>query len=415
MKAIARLLSIAIAILVAAGCTSTSKTGPTINQLMADRGLNVPPYPMDAYHVFDEGLLPVSDGHLLHYSQAGNPQGPAVVFAHGGPGGGATDGARGAYNPDFYRIVLVDQRGAGKSKAPPEGLLHENTMPKIVEDMEALRKHIGVEKWILSGGSSGSTVALLYAIAHPDRVLAMNVHGITFLTRAELKWTGWVSSDIWADEWHRLKNLRDENGKRILSKEDVSSFNAFVTAGYREVVEKKNRKFAFAVLNMGMRQTQIDPHGPEINIAGDRAFRMAQIIWHMWYHRFFLPKNYVRENLHKIKDIPGFIEAGRYDTNTVLKSAWELHMAWPKASLLIYTGAHADTGVYNRWSFRVLESALRRWQREGKKSLSITREDFEREQWSVFRKSLDAYYLKPGLDFPQEKQAPASVTKPTGF
>jgi hypothetical protein len=90
-------------------------------------------------------------------------------------------------------------------------------------------------------------------------------------------------------------------------------------------------------------------------------------------------------------------------------------MAWPKASLLIYTGAHADAGVYNRWSFRVLESALRRWQREGKKSLSITREDFEREQWSVFRKSLDAYYLKAGLDMPEEKQAPASVTKPTGF
>lgn len=129
-------------------------------------------------------------------------------------------------------------------------------------------------------------------------------------------------------------------------KEDVSSFDAFVTAGYREVVEKKNRKFAFSVLNMGMRQTQIDPHGPELNIGGDRAFRMAQIIWHMWYHRFFLPENYVRENLHKIKDIPGFIEAGRYDTNTVLKSAWELHTAWPKASLLIYTGAHADEGVY---------------------------------------------------------------------
>lgn len=415
MKFIPRLLSLAILILLLAGCASTSKSALSINQLMADRGMNVPLFPLEAYHVFDEGLLPVTDGHQIHYSQAGNPDGPAVVFAHGGPGGGATDGARRAYNPEFYRIILFDQRGAGKSEAPPEGLLHENTMPKIVEDMEALRKHIGVQKWILSGGSSGSTVSLLYAIAHPDRVLAMSIHGITFLTREEIRWTGWVSTDIWADEWHRLKNLKDEKGQRILSKEDVSSFDSFVAAGYREVVQKKNRKFAFSVLNLGMRQTQIDPHGPEINIGGDGAFRMAQIIWHMWYHRFFLPEDYVTKNLHKIKNIPGFIEAGRYDTNTVLKSAWELHLAWPRASLLIYTGAHADTGIYNRWTFRVLESALRRCQQEGEKNLTIAKEDFQQEGWGAFRKSLDACYLKSGLDIPEEKKSPASVTKPTGF
>ena len=397
--------------------TTASGTASTINEFIAQRGIEIPPFPKNAYKVFDKGLLDVTDGHAIHYSQAGNPNGVPVVFVHGGPGGGASDGSRRMYDPQFYRIIIFDQRGSAKSKAPSQGILYKNTIFKIVDDMEALRKHVGVEKWILSGGSSGSAISLIYAIQHPERVIAMSVHGITFLTRDEIRWTGWLSSDLWADKWHGVKNMLDENGIPVFKPSDLENFDAFVLAGYREVVQKKNRKLAFAVLNMGMRETHIDANLPKGDISGETAFKMAQIIWHMWYSDFFLPPNYVERNLHKIKHIPGFILAGRYDTNTVLKSAWKLHMHWPKASLLIYTGAHADDANYKRWTFRVLQSALTRSGSASVPSLSITKEDFAEQQWPTFRKSLDSYYLKEGLGVPEppaKKDVP-SITEPTGF
>src|SRR5262245_26504118 len=152
---------------------------------------------------FDEGMLAVSPIHTLYYEQSGNPQGKPVVFLHGGPGGGTVPEYRGFFDPAAYRIVMFDQRGSGKST--PYASLEENTTWDLVADIERLREHLGIDRWVVFGGSWGSTLALAYAESHPARVKAMVLRGIFLLRRSELEWFYQEgASHVFPDVWERF-------------------------------------------------------------------------------------------------------------------------------------------------------------------------------------------------------------------
>jgi len=169
---------------------------------------------------FDSGHLKVSDLHNIYYEQCGNPNGKPVVFLHGGPGGGLIPEYRQFHDPDAYRVVLFDQRGAGQST--PHASLEENTTWDLVADIEKLREHLGIDKWQVFGGSWGSTLALAYAETHPDRVTELVLRGIFLCRPKEIKWfyqegTSWLFADVWEEYLKYSRERATRHGERLLS------------------------------------------------------------------------------------------------------------------------------------------------------------------------------------------------------
>ena len=154
---------------------------------------------------YASGMLDLAAPHRMYYEESGNPRGVPVVFLHGGPGAGSSAVHRQFFDPAFYRIIVFDQRGAGRST--PLGCLDQNTTPKLIEDMERLRVHLGVDRWFVFGGSWGSTLALLYAQANPDRVLGLVLRGIFLATRAEIDWFLHGMARVFPEAWRAFANL----------------------------------------------------------------------------------------------------------------------------------------------------------------------------------------------------------------
>ncbi|HEV7650720.1 MAG TPA: prolyl aminopeptidase [Actinophytocola sp.] len=290
-----------------------------------------------------EGMLDVGDGHRIHWEVSGNPAGRPAVFLHGGPGSGSTPMQRRLFDPAAYRIVLFDQRGSGRSTPSvrePDTDLSANTTWHLVADMEALRAHLGVERWQLFGGSWGATLAMAYAQAFPERVSEIVLRGVFLLRERELDWmyrggAGNLFPEAWAEfaspagpgdllaGYHRLVNDPDP------------AVRARAAAAW------SNWEGATVSLtpNPGLRATYADPAF---------AVPFARIALHYFVHDGWLEPDQLVRDAGKLAGIPGRIIQGRYDAVCPPVTAWDLHRAWPDSTLqLLPQAGHAvtDRGV----------------------------------------------------------------------
>jgi len=278
---------------------------------------------------FDSGYLKVSDVHEIHYEQCGNPEGKPAVFLHGGPGGGIVPEYRQFHDPKSYRVVLFDQRGSGQST--PHASLEANTTWDLIEDIEKLREHFGIEKWQVFGGSWGSTLALAYAETHPDRVTELVLRGIFLCRPKEIKWfyqegTSWLFPDVW-EEYVKVipENERDDM---------VTAYYRRLTSDDRNVRLEAAR--AWSIWEGTTSKLFFDPESIEKFADPTFAEAFARIECHYFMNNCFFPTdNYLLDNIAKIRHIPGVIVQGRYDVVCPMTSAWDLHRAWPEADLHI--------------------------------------------------------------------------------
>jgi len=291
---------------------------------------------------YETGRLRVSEIHELYYEQVGNPKGRPVVFLHGGPGGGILPDHRRFFDPNHYRIILFDQRGSGKST--PIAELRENDTWSLVKDIETLRQKLGIEKWVVFGGSWGSTLALTYAITHPERTSALILRGIFLCRPSEIHWfyqegASQIFPDIW-DEY--LKPIPKEEQKDLVK----AYYKRLTDTNYSVRLEaaKAWSKWEAATSRLIVSREAIDEFDDP-----DHAMSFARIECHYFINNaFFETTNWILENVHKIRHIPGFIVQGRYDVVCPARSAWDLHKSWPEAKLVITPDAGhaaAETGT----------------------------------------------------------------------
>lgn len=278
---------------------------------------------------FDQGALKVDGRHTLHYEQCGNPDGKPVVLLHGGPGAGCGTKMRRFHDPERYRIVLFDQRGAGRST--PHADLVDNTTWHLVEDIETLRKHLGIARWQVFGGSWGSTLALAYAEKHPEVVTELVLRGIFMLRRWELEWFYQQgTSRLFPDAWEKYLAAIPQVEHHDL----ISAYHRRLTSD-----DEATRLAAARAWSVWEGSTSfLQQDAGFIDSHEDAAFALAfaRIECHYFVNDgFFEVENQLLRDAHRIKDIPGIIVHGRYDVVCPIENAWDLHKVWPKATLVI--------------------------------------------------------------------------------
>ncbi|NOY89910.1 MAG: prolyl aminopeptidase [Deltaproteobacteria bacterium] len=296
-----------------------------------------------AIEPFEHGVLDVGDGHSLYWECCGNPEGKPAVFVHGGPGGGSAPDYRRFWDPSRYRVVLFDQRGCGRST--PHASLEANTTPHLIADMERLRERLGIERWQVFGGSWGSTLSLAYAQAHPERVTELILRGIFLLRDEEIHWYYQEgASRIYPDAWeHFLAPIPEEERGDL------------VTAYYRRLTSpdqatRLEAAKAWSVWEGSTSKLVVDPRLVARTGHPRFAEAFARIECHYFIHGGFLPDGVgLLERVDRIRHIPGVIVQGRYDVVCPMKSAWDLHRAWPEADFHITPDAgHAALEVGTR-------------------------------------------------------------------
>ncbi len=283
---------------------------------------------------FDAGILPLDGLHQMYWEVSGNPNGKPVVFLHGGPGAGASPAHRRFFDPKHYRIVIFDQRGAGRST--PLGELKDNTTPHLIADMELLRKHLHIERWLVFGGSWGSTLALAYAEHHPERCSGLILRGIFLCRKSEIDWFLYDLKNLFPEAWHAFAGYipRNEHGDR----------GDLLKAYYQRLTDPDPAIHMPAARAWGRYEgacsTLLPSPETVAYFGGDVvALGLARIEAHYFTHDIFLPINSLLENVHKIKNIPGIIVQGRYDAVCPIISADDLHRAWPQAEYRIVPDA----------------------------------------------------------------------------
>ena len=281
---------------------------------------------------YDHGMLDVGDGHRVYWELCGNPNGKPVVFLHGGPGGGCTPTQRRLFDPDKYRILLFDQRGCGRST--PYASLEANTTWHLVADVERLRQMIGVDKWMVFGGSWGSTLALAYAQEHPERVTELVLRGIFTLRRSELLWyyqegASWIFPDKW--EGFLAPIPEEERGDLMAAyRRRLIDPDSAVQARAARAWSLWEGETITLLHNQGYSDQFGDEH---------YAIAFARIENHYFVNEGWFEEGQLIRNAHRLKNIPGVIIQGRYDIATPPKSAWELHKAWPEAQFIMVPDA----------------------------------------------------------------------------
>ncbi len=286
--------------------------------------------PIEPYKSY---YFPVSDGHQLYVEEVGNPDGIPVVFLHGGPGGGFSPDHRRLFDPGAYRIVLFDQRGAGKSK--PHASLEANTTWHLVADLEALRQSLNISKWLVFGGSWGSTLALAYAETHPEAVSGLILRGIFLCRPEEIRWfyqegCSWIYPDLW---------------EAYIAPVPSSERHDMIQAYYRllthpdEAIRLQAAK-AWSVWE-GSTCKLIPNESVIANFEADaHALAMARIECHYFVNNaFFTKENQLLADVDRIRHIPTWIVHGRYDVVCPAKNAWDLHQVFPEAQLRIISDA----------------------------------------------------------------------------
>ncbi|WP_138513508.1 prolyl aminopeptidase [Maricaulis alexandrii] len=293
------------------------------------RRLLYPPIrPLQSFH------LPVGDGHELYVEECGRPDGIPVVTLHGGPGGGVSPALRRFFDPRRYRIILFDQRGCGRST--PHGSLENNTTQKLIEDIEKIRVHMGVDQWLVFGGSWGATLSLAYARAHPDRCLGLVLRGVFLCTQIELDWFYRQGANmLFPDAWERLVDpLAPEERDDIIKA-------YYERLAEPDLVRRRPDALAWARWESALISMAGDPSAPLADPI--RADALARLETHYFLHKgFFERDGILLEDADRYNHLPGVIVQGRYDVVTPPRSAWALARAWPRARLqMIGDAGHA--------------------------------------------------------------------------
>lgn len=281
--------------------------------------------------------LKVDEPHVLFVEECGDPNGIPVLFVHGGPGAGCSPYHRCFFDPEKYRIILFDQRGSGQST--PHASLEDNTTQHLVADMEQIREHLGIEQWLLFGGSWGSTLSLVYAEAYPERVLGLVLRGIFLCRPQEIQWFYQQgASQIFPDYWQEyLKPIPE------------SEQGDMVSAYYERLIgdnELARMAAAKAWSTWEGKTSTLHPSKSVVDHFSDphNALSIARIECHYFKHDSFLEENQILRGAGKLQGIPGIIVQGRYDVVCPMQSAWELSQAWPDAQLQIIPDAgHSAT------------------------------------------------------------------------
>ncbi len=286
--------------------------------------------PIEPHH---SGYLRVSDVHELYFEECGNPQGKPALFLHGGPGAGCDPRARCFFDPTAYRIVLFDQRGCGRSRPPAS--LEDNTTWSLVADIEALREHLGIDRWLVFGGSWGSTLALAYAETHPRRVSELVLRGIFMLTTFELRWFYQEgASALFPDRWEAYVSAipLDERGDLI------QAFYKRLTSDDRATRVAAAR--AWSVWEAATSYLHVNDENVTKWDEEEFAVAVARIECHYFIHRgFFEPEDQLLRGVDAIRQLPAVIVQGRYDVVCPMQTAWALHRAWPEADFRIVPDA----------------------------------------------------------------------------
>jgi proline iminopeptidase len=274
---------------------------------------------------YDTGYLDVGDGHQIYYEQCGNPRGKPAVFVHGGPGGGGDVNARRFFDPAGYRIVIFDQRGAGRSR--PHASLEANTTWHLVADMERLREHLGIERWLVFGGSWGSTLSLAYAETHPSRVTELVLRGIFLLRRKEIEWFyQYGASMIFPERW-----------AEFLAPIPVEERGDLLAAYHRRLLSpdpnvQLEAARAWSIWEGATSSLWPNPDRTAQFGKPEFALALARIEAHYFVNRgFFADEDQLLRGVEAIRSIPGVIVQGRYDVVCPIETAWELHCRWPEA------------------------------------------------------------------------------------
>lgn len=285
---------------------------------------------------FDSGYLQVSSVHSIYYEQRGNPDGLPVLVVHGGPGWGCPPEFANFFDPEFYRIIFFDQRGAGRSR--PFGEMGDNTTQDLVEDMEKLRHHLDVDKWLLFGGSWGVALSLVYGEAYPEPCLGFVLRGVFLACSEEIDHLVYRMGATFPEAWEIYE-------KHIPPCERFDLIDAY----YRRVLDPDPEVHlpaarAFMFYDLTCATHLPNPGFLEKALSNDNMILgVARGYFYYAKHRFFLEEDQIMQNLEKISHLPAFIINGRYDTICPPKGAYRLHKAWPGSVLnLVPDGGHAS-------------------------------------------------------------------------
>lgn len=305
---------------------------------------------------FDSFRLRVSDLHELHVEQCGNPDGTPVVFFHGGPGAGLSPLHRRFFDPAAYRVVLFDQRGSGKST--PLGELRENTTWDLVADAERIRERLGIEKWLVFGGSWGSTLGLAYAESHPERCTGLILRGIFLSRRSEVLWTfGGGAQRVFPDGWAELLSILDESEKDDALAAYHRRLSSADPAVARQAALSWNRWEELGSYLVARPYSVAEEDVPA-------EIALARIEAHYFVNGAFLAsEDQLLRDVEKVRHLPCVIVQGRYDMVCPAVSAWDLHEAWPGSRLAIVpaSGHSADEpGIVS-----ALVDATEEWKKRG--------------------------------------------------
>ena len=290
---------------------------------------------------YETGFLDTGDGHQVYYERSGTKGAKPAVFLHGGPGGGFSAKHRQLFDPKLYDVMLFDQRGCGKST--PNASLDNNTTWHLVSDIEKLREKMGVHKWLVFGGSWGSTLALAYAEKHPEHVSELVVRGIYTLTRGELDWYYQFGvSEMFPDKW-----------ERFLAPIPADERHDMMGAYRKRLVGSDHQKQVEAARAWSLWEGETITLLPEPETSDkfgedDFAIAFARIENHYFVHAGWMDEGQLLRDAHKLQDIPGTIVHGRYDMPCPARYAWALHKAWPRADFRLIEGAghaYSEPGI----------------------------------------------------------------------
>jgi proline iminopeptidase len=283
-------------------------------------------------HPYTKHSIEVGSEHILYVEESGSADGIPILFVHGGPGAGTENSNRCFFDPEKYRIILFDQRGCGQST--PHCHLEDNTTANLVADMEIIRKQLGIDKWVLFGGSWGSTLSLVYAQTHPDQVLALILRGIFLCRHEEIKWFYQQGANkIFPDYWQNFISPLDQDQQKDI-------LNSY----YQLLHDQNEIKQLSAAKSWSLWEASCSTLQPSKSLRSHfshthTALSLAKIETHYFVNNSFLEENQILKNMHKLTNIPGIIVQGRYDVVCPMTSAWELHQNWPSSRLEIVVSA----------------------------------------------------------------------------
>lgn len=283
---------------------------------------------------FDQRLMDVGDGHRIYVEQCGHPEGQPVIVLHGGPGGGCSPAMRRYFDPAAYRIILFDQRGCGRSR--PHASVEANTTWHLVADIEAIRSRLGIDRWIVFGGSWGATLALLYAQTHPERAVHLVLRGVFLMTVAELAWFyGGGAGAFWPDLWRGFAEAIPEPERGDV----IAAYHRRLFSGDPET----ESRFARIWAGWENALASVENGGAVGDPPADYARAFARLENHYFINRGFLEGDgQILRDLPRIRDIPATIVQGRYDMICPPVSAWKLAEGWARADLrMIPVAGHA--------------------------------------------------------------------------